>query len=245
MFIFHRKGFPILIQRKYWLTQSTFGLTCNIVSLIVLFINIVYVCPNTQYYHNGFLVTNQQKIIQRYFGWRLVSDVLGYVSVFVFVVANTYELIYFKIVFYLMVNRLSQVDDVLQRKVELMKVRLAAYKLCRIILLLLFLVVWLASIFFAIDYHYYQQGPDATYSGTQLWLVDSAATNYMDIVLYYDDWRVWFGYSIYWCLQTVSMVGFGDVTAKNPVEATFVSLVITLVVISFAFFITGVWEIIA
>jgi hypothetical protein len=111
-------------------------------------------------------VTNQQKIIQRYFGWRLVSDILGYVSAFVFVVSNTYELIYFKLVFYLMLNRLSQVDDILQRKVELMKVRLAAYKLCRIILLLLFLVVWLSSIFFAIDYHYYQQGPNATYSGT-------------------------------------------------------------------------------
>lgn len=140
-----------------------------------------------------------------------------------------------------MVNRLSQVDDMLQRKIELTKVRLAAYKLCRIILLLLFLVVWLAAIFFAIDYHYYQQGANATYSGTELWLVDSAATNYMDIIQEYNDWRVWFNYSIYWCFQTVSMVGFGDVTGKNPVEVTYVSLVITLVVVSYAFFITGVW----
>lgn len=37
--------------------QSGFGITCNVVSLIVLLINIIYVTPNTQYYHNGFLVT--------------------------------------------------------------------------------------------------------------------------------------------------------------------------------------------
>lgn len=83
----------------------------------MLFINIVYVIPNTQYYHNGFLVSNQTKIIERYLGWRLALDVLGYVAAFVFVVGCTYELVYLKVVFYLMVNRLSQVDDMLQRKV--------------------------------------------------------------------------------------------------------------------------------
>ena len=41
------------------------------------------------------------------------------------------------------------------------------------------------------------------------------------------------------------MVGFGDITGKNPVEVMYNSLIITLVVVSYAFFITGVWEIIA
>jgi hypothetical protein len=220
-------------------------LACNIISLIVLFVNMVYVIPNTQYYHNGFLVSNQSKIIQRYLGWRFALDLVGYVAAFVFVVANKYELVYLKVVFYLLVNRLAQVDDMLQRRVELTKVRLAAYKLCRVILLLLFLVVWLSAIFFAIDYYYYQQGASATYSGTQLWLIDSSATNSMDIVQFYNDWSVWFNYSVYWCIQTVSMVGFGDITGKNPVEVMYTSLIITLVVVSYAFFITGVWEIIA
>jgi len=48
-------------------------------------------------------------------------------------------------------------------------------------------------------------------------------------------------YALYWSFQTVSMVGFGDITPKNPVEVTFTSLVITCVVVSFAFFVTGVW----
>ena len=67
----------------------------------------------------------------------------------------------------------------------------------------------------------------------------------MDLIQFYDDWVVWLDYAIYWSFQTVSMVGFGDVTGKNPVEVTFCSIVITLVVISYAFFITGVWEIVA
>ena len=73
----------------------------------------VYVTPNTQYYHNGFLVTKHEKIIQRYLGWRLIIDAVAYLSLFVFVVSYTYHLIYFKIFFYLMAYRLNKVDDLL------------------------------------------------------------------------------------------------------------------------------------
>lgn len=136
------------------------------ISLIALFVNMAYVIPNTQYYHNGFLVTKQEKIIRRYMGWRLFLDVVSFISLFVFVVSQTYSVIYLKVIFYLMGYRLYQVDDCLQRKIELTKIWLASYKLFRIILLLMFLVLWLGSIFFAIDYYYYQLGPDATYTGT-------------------------------------------------------------------------------
>lgn len=95
--------------------------------------------------------------------------------------------------------------------------RLAAYKLVRIILVMFFLVLWLAAIFFAIDYHYYLQGENATYTGTELWLTASTATNSIDIIQGFDNWAVWLDYSLYWSFQTVSMVGFGDLTPKNPV----------------------------
>lgn len=169
-------------------------------------------------------------------------DCVGYVSVFVFVVAETYQLIYLKLVFHVMIYRLGKVDEAMQRKIELTKVRLAAYKLFRIIILLCYLALWLGAIFFAIDYHYYLQGDSALYSGTQLWLVTSSATNYdTDIIQFFDNWWVWVNYSFYWSIQTLSMVGFGDITPKNPVEATYVSVLISCVVICYAFFITGVW----
>ncbi len=87
------------------------------VSVIVLLVNMIYVIPNTQYFHNGFLVNKADNIIRRYFGWRLVIDGIAYISLFVFVVSNTYSLIYLKLVFYLMGYRLVKVDDLLLRKI--------------------------------------------------------------------------------------------------------------------------------
>jgi len=50
-----------------------------------------------------------------------------------------------------------------------------------------------------------------------LWLTASTATNSIDIIQGFDNWAVWLDYALYWSFQTVSMVGFGDVTPKNPV----------------------------
>jgi len=177
-------------------------------------------------------------------GWRLWFDIAAFTFILIYAVSNVHGLIYLKLLSHLMIYRLVKVDDSLQRKIELTKIRLAIYKLTRLIVLLLFLVLWLASIFFAIDYHYYQQGDNSVYQGTYLWLTDSATANDIDLIQTYD-WYIWLNYSVYWCLQTVSMVGFGDLTAKNPVEVIYSSVVITCIVIFYAFFITGVWDIIS
>lgn len=30
------------------------------------------------------------------------------------------------------------------------------------------------------------------------------------------DWYVWLNYAFYWTLQSISMVGYGDMTPRNP-----------------------------
>ncbi len=46
-------------------------------------------------------------------------------------------------------------DKLILYKVEFWRVRSAVYKLFRLICMLLFVLFWIASVFFAIDYKYY------------------------------------------------------------------------------------------
>jgi hypothetical protein len=41
------------------------------------------------------------------------------------------------------------------------------------------------------------------------------------------------------------MVGFGDLTPRNPLEVQYCSAVILLVVLLYVFFVSGVWEIVS
>ena len=80
-----------------------------------------------------------------------------------------------------MVYRLYKIDENIERTIELTKVRLACYKLTRLIFILLFIMTWLSGIFFAIDYYYYQKMKKGEYDGN-LWLVAPSCTPGLDII---------------------------------------------------------------
>lgn len=53
-----------------------------------------------------------------------------------------------------------------------------------------------------------------------MWLTNSVSSqyadgSYIDLIKTYD-WYVWLSYAMYWALQTVSTLGYGDLTPRNP-----------------------------
>ena len=115
-------------------------------------------------------------------------------------------------------------------RLELLSYRYAFYRLLRLLTYMLFIIIWLSSIFFYIDYNFYQNN---TYPYTANWLTYSQCTYGIDYVsqttygtdlltTYPSQWYIWLNYAAYWALQTISTVGYGDITPKSPVETGFV-----------------------
>lgn len=110
--------------------------------------------------------------------------------------------------------------------------------------MLILVVLYFAGIFFAIDYHYYIQGE---YYPVNLWLTNSVCSqyqdgSYIDLVQTYP-WYVWLNYAVYWTLQSVSMVGFGDITPRNPTEVLYCDMVLIAMTMLYAFFVSSIWEV--
>ena len=116
------------------------------------------------------------------------------------------------------------------------------YRLIRLIVILWFITTWIATIFFAIDYHYYL-AKGYYYQKNQLWLTNTAAVGNLEIIKVFS-WYVWYEYALYWALQTSSTVGYGDLTPMNPPEVLYCNFVILFMTVLFAFFINSIWEII-
>jgi hypothetical protein len=135
-----------------------------------------------------------------------------------------------------------------------MPYRYAVYRLARLLLYMLFILIWISSIFFYIDYRFYLNGE---YTGNYNWLTSSECTtqvllvdgaiilNSTDLITTYPNmWYIWLNYSIYWSLQTVSKVGFGDITPKNPPSAIFTTISMLIMIFFFVYFINTIIEII-
>jgi hypothetical protein len=115
----------------------------------------------------------------------------------------------------------------------------------RLLIIILWIVIWLSGIYFYMDYQFYLNGD---YPHEYLWLTHSVCSTYGDgsyiNLLTTYPWYVWLNYAAYWTLQTISGVGYGDMTPRNPPEVVYCCLVDLLMTILYAFFINAVWEVI-
>lgn len=94
---------------------------------------------------------------------------LGLLILIIYYASGLPQLIYLKIVFYLNLITVMRLDTLVLAYLELKLYALAFYRLLRLEVFIVFIVFWLSSIFFAIDYNYYQNGP---YQNEQNWLTN-------------------------------------------------------------------------
>ena len=67
--------------------------------------------------------------------------------------------------------------------------------------------------------------------------------SFIDLVETYS-WKVWLNYAVYWALQTISTLGYGDITPRNPVEVAYCDIVIIGFCFVYPYFLNAAWEII-
>ena len=121
------------------------------------------------------------------------------------------------------------------------------YKILKIVAILMVIIFWVAGIFLAIDYQYYIVESHQYYP-VNLWLTNTLALQYADLnfinLITTYNWPVWLNYAMYWALQTLSTLGYGDITPRNPVEVAYCDIVIIAFCLVYPFFLNSAWEII-
>jgi hypothetical protein len=104
----------------------------------------------------------------------------------------------------------------------------------------LFIVIWISTVYFAIDYYYYIQQGDY-FQNNQLWLTDTlGGVDFIQDIA----WPYWLLYAAYWASEITATIGYGVGTPRNPVTVAYCCFVIVLMTLVFALFINTIWSII-
>lgn len=230
------------------LTQTPALVAINVLIIIVFFIHFTLVRPLTGYYKSGILVSSPLLIIRSYARLELWFNLICWFVLILYAVANNPKLVYAKLIFFLSLYTLNVCDNQITVKLELKRLRFAAYRLIKLMNTLVYAVLWISCVYFAIDYHYYLLKGE--YYPVNLWLTNSVCSQYQGGTkfIYLPEvypWYVWLIYAFYWTLQSITGVGYGDMTPRNPVEVVLCNVVILFMTIAYAFFINSIWEIIA
>jgi hypothetical protein len=98
--------------------------------------------------------------------------------------------VYLKFVFYLKIYTLLKIDQEILDWLDIYAKSFAIFRLFRVIILLWFITTWVASIYFAMDYGFYQDR-GYYYNTGQLWLTNSGIVNNINMIENFP-WYVWY-----------------------------------------------------
>ena len=121
---------------------------------------------------------------------------------------------YFKIIFYSKALTLYQIDIIYQ-KMLVFKLRVnILYLITRQIIIVLISTHYIGVIFFSIDYYIYKNNYYGPSTPNRCWIFTSTA--YSQLI--WEPWYMWYVYSFYWSLGTMTTIAYGDITPTNPID---------------------------
>lgn len=215
----------------------------NILFIIAMFVDSLFIRTNLAFYRNGKVIVKKSFIFSNYIQYDFPFDAISWLVYLIYAVSGIPKLAYLKLLFYLKVKTVAKINNQILFALATYRVRLGIYKLLRTIILLWLMTTWVSCIYFAIDYHYYQEKGFYFNTG-QLWLTNSNAIDNLNLLEIFPYWYVWYEYAVYWSFQTSATIGYGDMTPRNPHEVLYCNFIILINTVFFAFYINTIWQII-
>ena len=181
--------------------------------MFVLFSDIV-VQMSTGYYKEGILIMDKIKIVKHYLTKYFLIDLVGALIVTIAFLTGSMVLNYFKVLFYFKILTLSKIDGIYQKMLIFYLRWNIIYLVFRQILIVIISTHYIGVIFFWVDYTVYSTNYYGPSTPARCWIF--TATAYSQLI--FEPWYIWYIYSIYWSLGTMTTIAYGDITPKNPID---------------------------
>ena len=180
------------------------------------------------------IVTDRKRIVARYLRQGLIIDVVTVLILIVSPASGALWTNWLKLWLILKLIRLSEIDDFYMRKFNIYRKSKTVYVIFKQIMLIFVLSHIVGLIFYAMDYQFLASGyypPDRTYFlMKECWLISSTA--YSPIIEL--SWPLQYLYTLYWGVNTISTISYGDIAPLNPIETNY-----SIVAFCFGFIIYG------
>lgn len=107
------------------------------------------------------------------------------------------------------------------------------YAIARVVYLTILWSHYLGVGFFAIDYMVYQTNYYGPNTPNVCWIFNSV----LDYNITQSPWWIQYLYSLYFSVGNITTIAYGDIVARNPIEAVFVifSMIVTIMLFTYFF----------
>lgn len=150
-----------------------------------------------------------------------MSDVIAAIILITVPTSHSYYLNYAKLFLVFKLLRLSEIDDFFMRKLYIDRVLKTIYVIFKLIVIVFLLSHIVGLVFYALDYYFLTTG---YYAPDFCWLISSTArNNIIDL-----EWPIQYLYTIYWGVNTITTISYGDIAPLNPFETNYAIIMFCL-----------------
>ena len=158
------------------------------------------------------------KVVNHYLKNYFLIDFISVLIVTVCFFTQDMTLNYVKMVFYFKFTTLHRIDTIYTRILVFYLKWNVVYIIFKQILVVLISTHYIGVIFFAIDYYVYSNNLYGPSTPARCWIYTAQA--YTQLI--WEPWYIWYLYSFYWSLGTMTTIAYGDITPTNPLDTVII-----------------------
>ena len=159
-------------------------------------------------------MTDRPRIFSNYVRSFFLIDFLTVIILFLCPITKYFYLNYAKLILLSKVIRLFQIDDFYLRRLNLHRKSKALYVIFKLMIIIFLLSHLVGLIFYAMDSYFYVTG---YYEPDFCWLISSTAYS----PIYYLPYSLQYLYTLYWGVNTITTISYGDIAPLNPIETNY------------------------
>lgn len=217
--IYFTTGMSFIYGLEAWndLQTNPFTITLNIICIIV-FMGDVYVQLNAGFLYRGMIIMEKERSVSRFLRYFFIIDIILVVILIISMVSDNFYMNFLKIIIALKFIRMFEIDGLFMRKLSTSANFKALYVIGKQLITIFVIAHTIGTIYYAIDYSI-SQSPTCINDNSRIsisiivcWLY--SATAYSPIMDY--GWRLRYFYSLYWGVNTIATISYGDIAPNNP-----------------------------
>jgi len=159
-------------------------------------------------------------------------DILGLIGVIIPYIDQSVISNLFKLLFLGKLYNAYEIDRYLLMIIRNRYNRSHIYAISRVVYLTILWTHYLGVMFFSIDYTIYESNYYGPNTPNYCWIYNDL----LDFNISQEPWWIQYLYSFYFSVGNITTIAYGDITAKNPIDAAFLIFSMIMTILLFTYF---------
>ena len=184
----------------------------QVIWIVVLLIDMA-ISPLKAYYADGLLIRDVTLILKRYLKLEIYLDIICILVIGIPMIVGNVNSNWIKLLWFIKLYSIDRINDEFQRLTQLYIIKNTVFLVCKLVIFSIIYGHFMAIFFYIISMQLYNTNYYGPNTPNIVWVYNSWAFYQIAFLTWYRK----YSYIMYYGIEFVTTIAYGDITPKNPI----------------------------